>query len=241
MGQRVLGLDLSRRAVRRLPRRRRTPPRRCQWIHHDGRPRRPPHGRYVAFQSWVADLVPDDVNGKQDVFVWDRISGLLTRVTAGNRDSDAPQISGDGRFVAFQSGATDLVPGDVNGKLDVFLWDRLAGSITRVSAGNRRSWSPSISDDGRYVAYDSSATDIEPPDRNEGSDVFIWDRLTALTTRVTRGDRESGHPLISGDGRYVVFVSQAADLVPGDKPGTWDVFAWDRGEPRQPSRRQCPS
>jgi Tol biopolymer transport system component len=120
----------------------------------------------------------------------------------------------------------------VNGKLDVFLWDRVADSITRVSAGNRRSRSPSISDDGRYVAYDSNATDIEPPDRNSGSDVFIWDRLTASTTRVTRGNRESAYPLVSGDGRYIVFISEADDLIPRDKPGTWDVFTWERGQPR---------
>jgi Tol biopolymer transport system component len=203
-------------------------------------------GRYVAFQSRASNLVPGDTNGTWDVFVHDRMTGQTTRVsvasdgTEGNGVSGLPSISADGRYVAFVSAASNLVPGDTNGKFDVFVHDRVTGQTTRVSVasdgteGNDDSWWPSISADGRYVAFSSLASNLVPGDTNGTWDVFVHDRLTGQTTRVsvasdgTQGNNGSGDPSISADGRYVAFSSLASNLVPGDTNGTWDVFVHDR-------------
>ncbi|MGH2537890.1 MAG: TolB family protein, partial [Candidatus Promineifilaceae bacterium] len=122
-------------------------------------------GRYVAFTSGASNLVAGDTNGLFDVFVHDRDSGQTSRVSVasdgaeGNGVSDWPSISADGRYVAFQSLASNLVGDDTNGYLDVFIHDRDSGQTSRVSVawdgdeGNGDSWEPSISADGRYVAF----------------------------------------------------------------------------------------
>jgi len=160
--------------------------------------------------------------------------------TQGNDNSWDPSISADGRYVAFFSHASNLVPGDTNGKADVFVHDRVTGQTTRVSVasdgteGNGYSWFPSISADGRYVAFESIASNLVPGDTNGVSDVFVHDRLTGQTTRVsvasdgTQGHSASDHPSISADGRYVAFESFASNLVPGDTNGKRDVFVHDR-------------
>jgi Tol biopolymer transport system component len=203
-------------------------------------------GRYVAFMSYASNLVPGDTNGVMDVFVHDRLTGQTTRVsvasdgTQGNGDSVSPSISADGRYVAFMSYAYNLVPGDTNGKADVFVHDRLTGQTTRVSVasdgtqGNDGSGGASISANGRYVAFVSGASNLVPGDTNGVDDVFVHDRLTGQTTRVsvasdgTQGNGDSWWPSISADGRYVAFMSWASNLVPGDTNGTWDVFVHDR-------------
>ena len=133
-------------------------------------------GRFVAFASEASNLVPGDTNGAWDVFVYDRQTGEITRVSVasdgaqGNGDSGGPAISADGRFVAFYSSASNLVPGDTNGVEDVFVHDRLTGQTTRVSVasdgaqGNDLSWQPSISADGRFVAFASRASNLVPGD-----------------------------------------------------------------------------
>ncbi|MFO7538975.1 MAG: calcium-binding protein [Chloroflexota bacterium] len=210
------------------------------------------NGRYVAFESWATNLVPGDTNGTADVFVRDRQTGQTSRVsiasdgTQGNSNSGdpslkGPSISADGRYVAFTSWATNLVPGDTNGWTDVFVHDRQTGQTSRLSVasdgtqGNNGSEDPSISADGRYVAFRSAASNLVPGDTNGWADVFVHDRQTGQTSRIsvasdgTQGNHWSQNPSISADGRYVAFHSRANNLAPGDANGyTYNVFVHDR-------------
>jgi Tol biopolymer transport system component len=205
-------------------------------------------GRYVAFYSFATNLVARDTNDREDVFVHDRITGETTRVsvasdgTQGRSHSFKPSISGDGRYVAFYSRATNLVGGDTNGVEDIFVHDRVTGETTRVSVASDGtegdSYShhrPSISEDGRYVAFESSASNLVTDDSNGQRDVFVHDRLTAATTRVsvaldgTEGNNWSRRSSISADGRYVAFESWASNLVAGDTNGQRDVFLMPLG------------
>ncbi|MBZ0320392.1 MAG: hypothetical protein K8L91_28525 [Anaerolineae bacterium] len=208
------------------------------------------NGRYVAFESTATNLVSGDTNGEVDVFVHDRQTNTTTRVsvaaggTQGNDPSNTPTISADGRFVAFESFATNLVSGDTNGQYDVFVHDRQTATTTRVSvatggtqATGGMSANSVISADGRYVAFDSAATNLVTGDTNTQRDVFVHDRQTNTTTRVsvaTGGTQATGtiggsvFPAMSGDARYVVFVSMATNLVPGDTNAVQDAFVHDR-------------
>jgi Tol biopolymer transport system component len=203
-------------------------------------------GRYVAYQSEATNLAPGDTNGKEDVFVHDRVTGQITRVSVSsagaqaNGDSGSPSISADGRYVAFHSWATNLVTGDTNSRDDIFVHDRVTGETARVSissAGaqaNSDSWSPSISADGRYIAFHSGATNLVPGDNNNAWDVFVHDRVTGETVRVsvssggTEANGYSDTPSISANGRYIAFKSDATNLVPGDTNGLGDILVHDR-------------
>lgn len=203
-------------------------------------------GRFVAFASEASNLVPGDTNGIGDVFVHDRRAGKTTRVSVssrgvqGNAPSIHAEISADGRFVAFRSDATNLVPGDTNGAQDVFVHDRKTGRTTRVSVSSRGaqsdgvSWWVLISGNGRFVAFSSWATNLVPNDTNGVLDVFVHNRRTGRTTRVSvssRGAQANGDSFahaISADGRFVAFGSDANNLVPGDTNDTGDVFVHDR-------------
>jgi Tol biopolymer transport system component len=202
-------------------------------------------GRYVAFTSLATNLVPGDTNGAVDVFVYDRQTDVIQRVsvsgagTQANAGSLAPAISADGHFVSFDSDATNLVPGDTNGRTDIFVHDLLTGATQRVSvssAGNQganTSFNSSISGDGRYVAFSSLAGNLVPGDTNGVLDVFIHDRQTGATQRVSvsgtgaQGDQLSGDPAVSADGTSVAFLSGATNLVPGDTNGAFDIFVHD--------------
>jgi Tol biopolymer transport system component len=160
-------------------------------------PRISADGRYVAFLSSSCNLVPDDTNATFDVFVHDRTTGAITRVSVsstgqeGNDKSWYASISADGHYVAFQSDATNLVPDDTNACTDIFAHDRLTGQTTRVSVSstgqqaNSYSWHASISADGRFVAFYGVATNLVAADTNNRGDVFVHDRLTGITTRVS--------------------------------------------------------
>jgi outer membrane protein assembly factor BamB/pimeloyl-ACP methyl ester carboxylesterase len=208
-------------------------------------------GRYVAFSSAASNLVPGDTNGVPDVFVHDRTTGQTTRVSVasdgseGNSSSSSPSISADGRYVAFSSAASNLVPGDTNYVTDIFVHDRTTGQTTRVSVtsggrqANYESSNPFISADGRYVTFYSDASNLVPEDTNETPDIFVHDRTTEETTRVSVASDGSQandlgyypftvYPSISSDGRYVVFSSEASNLVPGDTNGQGDIFVHDR-------------
>ena len=149
-------------------------------------------------------------------------------------------ISTDGRYVAFASLATNLVPGDTNNSEDIFVHDRQTGMTERVSIdsggtqGNDESESPSISADGRFVAFVSHATNLVPGDTNGAPDIFVHDRLTGTTERVSidsagaEADGLSDYPSISADGRFVAFMSNATNLVPGDTNNSTDIFVHDR-------------
>lgn len=199
-------------------------------------------GRCVAFESGASNLVLGDTNQTYDVFVHDIKTGKTTRVsvaTAGQQGNDASisaSISSDGRLVAFASYAENLVSGDANQDIDVFVHDRLTGQTTRVSVsssgkeGNQDSWSPSISHDARYVAFASLANNLVAGDTNQAIDVFVHDRGTGKTTRLSldsggnEANNDSGLPSISPDGLSVSFQSLADNLVPGDTNGFQDVF-----------------
>jgi len=203
-------------------------------------------GRYVAFESSASNLVPGDTNGHCDIFVHERQTGVTERVsvdTAGNEgdyESYMPAISADGRYVAFQSGALNLVPGDTNAEMDIFVHDRQTGITERVSVdsggneGNGQSDPPAISADGRYVAFGSWASNLVAADTNADMDVFVHDRQTGVTERVSvdSAGNEGGHwsryPAISADGRYVAFPSSASNLVVGDTNDRDDIFVHDR-------------
>jgi Tol biopolymer transport system component len=202
------------------------------------------HGQVVAFASLASNLVPDDTNGTTDVFVHDLRTGTTARVSVdsagaeGDSQSVEPSISADGRFVAFRSLASNLVPDDTNGTTDVFVHDRKTGTTTRVSVDSAgaeadgQSFEAAISDGGRYVAFSSEASNLVPGDTNGMTDVFLHDRKTGTTTRVSvdsagaEGDGPSFDPAISADGRFVAFTSMASHLVPGDTPLS-DVYVHD--------------
>jgi Tol biopolymer transport system component len=205
-------------------------------------------GRYVAFHSYATNLVSGDTNLSSDVFVHDRQTGQTTRVsvasdgTQANNLSADPSISADGRYVAFVSFADNLVSGDT-GYVDVFVHDRQTGQTTRVSVAtgggqaNGNSYGPSISADGRYVAFESDATNLVSGDTNFSADVFVHDRQTGQTTRVsvasdgTQANGQSSKPSISADGRYVAFMSFADNLVsmyPGPAPRIYRIYVHDR-------------
>jgi Tol biopolymer transport system component len=204
------------------------------------------HGRYVAFTSAASTLVTGDTNNGLDVFVHDRQTGTTTRVSLGlngnqaNGSSQEPSISPGGRYIAFYSGASNLVRGDTNRASDVFVYDRQTGTTSRVSLrsngnqANRNSYTPSISADGRYVAFYSRATNLVRGDTNRASDVFVYDRQTGTTSRVSlrsngnQANRNSSVPSISGNGRYVAFYSNASNLVRGDTNAKFDAFVHDR-------------
>jgi hypothetical protein len=165
-----------------------------------------------------------------DIYVRDRLAGTTERVSIDSAGLEAngasahPVLSSDGRYVAFSSQATNLVAGDTNGHMDIFVRDRVAGTTERVSVnsagleGSDDSAEPSISADGRYVAYWSAASNLVPADSNGVPDVFVRDRQAGTTERVsigsdgTEGDFPSNYPAISADGNFVTFESNATFL-----------------------------
>ena len=226
------------------------------------------NGRYVAFDSNASTLVLGDTNGCSDVFEHDRVTGETTRVsvasdgTQGIESSFSPSVSADGRYVAFESASSNLVVGDTNDYIDVFIHDRVTGETTLVSVasdrtqGNGGSYHPFMSGDGGYIAFVSWASNLVEGDTNGSSDIFVHDQLTGETTRVSvasngmQGNSSSGYlfpfsgifrPSISIDGRFVAFQSQASNLVDGDSAMCWgwslkqpiyyncsDIFVHDR-------------
>ena len=185
----------------------------------------------MAFYSSASNFVNGGLNGVTQVFVHDRQTGLATMVsvaldgTPGNGHSGNPilflnpPISGDGRYVAFESSASNLVADDTNDAQDVFVHDRLTGVTTRVSvasdgtAANDTPFFPSMSADGRYIAFVSWASNLVNEDTNGIPDVFVHDRQTGITTRAsvasdgTAANSFSNFPAISADGRFVAFES----------------------------------
>jgi Tol biopolymer transport system component len=190
-------------------------------------------------------LVPGGSNGLLHIFVHDRQTGTTTQVSVdslGNQGLDisgAPSISADGRYVAFESDATNLVAGDTNGFSDIFVHDLQLGTTTLVSVdstgaeGDNNSNFSSISDDGRYVAFQSDATNLVADDNNGSTDVFVHDLQTGATTLVSvdstdvQGNDDSSSASMSADGRSVTFQSVAFNLVAGDTNLAPDIFVDD--------------
>ena len=208
------------------------------------------NGRYVTFSSGASNLVSGDTNGYSDIFVHDRQSGETSRVSVASDGSQAvgysvsPFISADGRYITFYSSASNLVAGDTNEIEDVFVHDRQSGETSRVSVASDGAQTDypstvsSISADGRYVTFYSWATNLVPGDTNEADDIFVHDRQTGETVRISvasdgaQADSGAGYwgtrPTISADGRYVVFSSWASTLVVGDTNDRGDIFVHDR-------------
>ena len=203
-------------------------------------------GRYVAFESWSANLVAGDTNQMMDVFLRDCTAGTTELLsvdaagTPGDGDSGFPHLSADGTTVAFSSEATNLVPNDTNGWSDAFVCTLATRTLERISVdpsggeGNWHSGSSSISADGGFVAMNSLASNLVPGDTNGVVDVFVRDRSAGVTERASvdssggEGDSLSLHPSISSDGRYVAFSSLATNLVANDTNSARDVFIHDR-------------
>jgi Tol biopolymer transport system component len=214
-------------------------------------------GRYVAFASDATNIVEGDTNGYRDVFEYDRETGKTIRVSLASDGTEANEgtqafvisISADGRFVAFPSLASNLIPDDTNHAWDIFVHDRNKGETTRVSLASdgtqadASSYGVSISADGRYVSFGSNAANLVPGDTNGVMDVFVYDRQTGQTERVsvasdgTQGDQASGLMLIAPDGidfaygslissggSKVTFMSNASNLVADDTNSNQDIF-----------------
>ena len=203
-------------------------------------------GRFVAFESISTTLVPGDTNGAHDIFVRDRLLRTTKRVSVSgtgveaNADSHDADIDASGQYVVFTSAASNLVQGDNNGRTDVFVRDTATGTTTRVSVAsngaqaNNYCEGAQISQDGRFVLFESLANNLVVGDTNNAVDVFLYDRVTGQTTRESIGtggvqaDTGCFNADISADGNIIVFVSGADNLVVGD-PSPWgQVFLRNR-------------
>jgi Tol biopolymer transport system component len=205
------------------------------------------NGRWIAYTSKATNLVDDDTNGTWDVFLFDRDTGTTRRVSVRSDGSQAtgsskgdPAISADGEWISYTS-AADLVADDTNAESDVFLFDRDTGTTERVSVrsdggqADGGSGGPAISADGRWITYTSAARNLVADDTNKRADVFLFDRDTGTTRRVsvhTDGGqvarKSSYDPAISADGRWITYTSAARNLVADDTNGRDDVFLFDR-------------
>jgi hypothetical protein len=203
-------------------------------------------GQFVAFASYSWNLVTGDTNSLRDVFVHDRSTGITERVSVdsagvqGNNVSVAPWLSADGQIVAFESYSSNLVAGDSNNHDDIFVHDRSTGITERVSVdtagvqGDSDCETPCMSADGRFVAFFSWATNLVAGDTNFVGDIFVHDRSSGTTERVSvdsagaEGNSDSYEQSISGNGEVVAFDSGASNLVSGDTNATYDVFVHER-------------
>jgi Tol biopolymer transport system component len=203
-------------------------------------------GRYVAFHSWATNLVPGGTPANIHVYVRDLATRETTLVSKssggmlGNDVSTQASITAGGRYVAFDSLATNLVTGGTNGKRQVFVHDRQSGQTSLASAdssgaeGNDDSSLPSISADGRYVAYESKATNLVPGGMSGVSHIYVHDRVTGETELISvgpvgvLGNANSHEPFLSASGRYVAFRSKATNLAAGTANGYFQIFVHDR-------------
>jgi hypothetical protein len=217
-------------------------------------------GRYTAFHSSASTLVIGDTNEVDDIFIYDQTNYSTVRVSVDSDGEEADgasqyaHISATGRYIVFESAATNLVDDDTNGKIDIFLRDRdtdddgifdEAGEVsttlislnaTGTSGGNGDSSKPSITPNGRFIVFASVATNLVASDTNGTLDIFVRDRSlnsTALVSVSTSGTQANfmtifNYPAITSDGRYVAFHSTATNLVGGDTNGGSDIFIHDR-------------
>lgn len=207
--------------------------------------------RFVAFEAEDGSLVANDNNHALDVFVRDRVAGtselisvahpaLASGTPNGMSLISAFAASADGRYIAFASEADNIVPDDTNGFRDVFVRDLASGTSVLVStapngvSGNGISSEPAMSGDGRYVAFVSSATNLVAIDPNQATDVFVRDLQTSATVLASLkssglgpGNKASHSPILSADGRWLLFRSQSTDLASGSFTGADNLFLRD--------------
>ena len=200
-------------------------------------------GRYIVFESYANNLVADDTNAAKDIFVRDLLNDTIELISVnsegiqGNNDSTNPSISADGRYIAFESLANNFIDDDFGFYSNVFVHDTVDGTTklvsTNINGNPGYGIDPSISADGRYVAFRSSSDYLVPDDNNTEGDVFVTDlvngttEIASLGTVGNQGNSYSQKPSISADGRYVAFVTDADNLVPGDVNDTHDIFVRD--------------
>lgn len=220
-------------------------------------------GRYVAFVSSVTSLVTSDTNSTPDAFWRDMQLGITRRVSVsssgvqGNGTTfPSSSMSRDGRWVAFSSNSFNIAPGEFAAGYDIFLHDVVTSTTHRISvnsqgaAANQNSYDPVVSDDGRFVAFQTFSTNLDPLDTDQQSDVFLRDRTLGTTRLVSRNDVASADAnsftaAISADGDLVAFHSDSTNLVPSDTNLRLDVFTRDFGADNHPvfcggTSVQCP-
>ncbi|MCC7014089.1 MAG: PD40 domain-containing protein [Planctomycetes bacterium] len=202
-------------------------------------------GRFVAFESYADNLVPNDANDWADVFVRDRWLSTTARVSVNANGVQAhlgaarPSLSSDGRWIAFESASSNLVPGDGNGMNDVYVRDLQSGAIELVSRAKNGvaagGFGPALSYDGRFVAFVSDSDALVFDDHNGHADVFVFDRATGSTYMAGRsasgdqGNGDAAEVALSGDGRWLAFDTFASNLAASDTNGIRDYFAHELG------------
>ena len=202
-------------------------------------------GRTIVFSSSADNLVNGDTNGVPDIFTYRLATGNMTRVsvasdgTEANSSSFSNSVSADGTKIVFLSAASNLVPGDTNDIIDVFLHDTTTRETIRVSEAddgteaNLSSRDPYISADGGTIVYSSSAQTLVPGGTNGFRNIFRYDVATETTTRISMGhtgeesDEHSTYPTVTADGSTIVYTSFATNIVPDDTNGMLDIFAFD--------------
>jgi len=209
------------------------------------------NGQFVVFRSVASNIVLGDGNNQPDIFIFDRGVGLNARVNistggaeANNEDGNSEfTVSDDGRYIAFESLATNLVTGDTNAKRDIFIRDRAGNSTCRISLAsgglqaNGDSVEPYINGSGDYVVFTSFASNLVTGDTNGQADIFIWERTSGCAGTISRvsvstdGAQSNGgsaRPSVNDGGRYVLYWSVGSNLVDGDTNGQPDFFVFDR-------------
>jgi hypothetical protein len=199
-------------------------------------------GNFVVFASTHPSLVAGTSYQVKNIYLYDRAAQKVSMISEPlngqepNGDSDSPSISLDGRYISFASKASNLVPDDTNQHSDIFVVDRKAQLIERVSVsssqvqGNNDSMEPQISSNGRFVVYASTASNLIINDSNSFKDIFVYDRQTQLVVLASVGTNgqnangDSSLPKITANGEHVVFQSDASNLVDGDGNGQPDIF-----------------
>ncbi|MDH4111197.1 MAG: hypothetical protein OEV60_00765 [Actinomycetota bacterium] len=203
-------------------------------------------GRWIAFVSEASNLLGGetaaDPNGVADVFLVDTLAATIRLVSSAGAPADGPSsgvdISGDGRFVVFETTATNLLPSDANGPTsDIVLFDAASGSLSLVSRrgvtgvqGDGDSFAPTISADGTRIAFGSEASNLVGNDTNGKTDIFVRDLVDGKTTRAStnssdrQGNNASFDAVIAPTGNHVAWSSIASNLVSGDTNGVRDVF-----------------
>ncbi|MEM9734824.1 MAG: calcium-binding protein [Pseudomonadota bacterium] len=203
-------------------------------------------GRFVTYHSLASNQGDGDTNLTFDIFLFDTTTNTTTLIstaadgTAANQASFNLVISADGRFIVYESLASNLVSGDVVGTADLFLYDTLTGTTTLVSKstdgifGNDASKGASISADGRYITYESDASNLVAGDTNNVPDVFLFDRVTGTTTLVSKaadgtvGTGASDNAQISANGKFIAYESSSTNLVSNDTNNAVnDIFVYD--------------
>ena len=205
-------------------------------------------GRYIVF---VSSATFAGSTGKHRQIFWrDRNAGITKLVSSsasgeeGNADSYYPAISGDGKTVAFESNSSNLVENDKNGLKDVFVWSAATGKIQTVSVGksgtaaDAESYEASVSGDGNLIAFTSAASNISAIDKGvSNNNVFIRDMSQGITTMISidpKAKKGGGgsKPSISYDGNRIAFYSHTETLVSNDNNGLWDIFLWEKDNPK---------